>query len=304
MATRNLTKKFELLRTQARQRRPVSTVSDSLLHNNEDIQHIHITPQLPPEWVDIVDRIHNDINDIKANIKTLNSLHSERLKVKFDTSAIQQQDNDIDTLTSSITSKLKRCELNLKRIATIGDIRHLTPQERTTRLNVMRSIGNELKELSKKFQNSQKQFLHSRAQQENLGKDMGFVVDNKDSSKQMTLDEALDNGLTAEQLQQMNDLADRADTRYSEIVKIAQSINELASLFKELNVLVIEQGSVLDRIDYNIEQTVIKVDSGTKELEKAEEYSKKAYTMKCIVVLALIIVILLIILIWKHSSST
>ena len=45
-----------------------------------------------------------------------------------------------------------------------------------------------------------------------------------------------------------------------EIVRVAQSINELATLFRELNVLVIEQGSIIDRIDYNIEQTLGKVD--------------------------------------------
>ncbi len=45
----------------------------------------------------------------------------------------------------------------------------------------------------------------------------------------------------------------------------------------------------------------MRVSEGTKELEKADEYSKKAYTMKCIVALAAIIILLLIILIWKHS---
>ena len=34
----------------------------------------------------------------------------------------------------------------------------------------------------------------------------------------------------------------------------AQSIEELSDIFKELAVLVIDQGTILDRIDFNMEQ--------------------------------------------------
>ena len=38
-----------------------------------------------------------------------------------------------------------------------------------------------------------------------------------------------------------------------EIKTLVTTINDLAVLFKELSILVVEQGTVLDRIDYNIE---------------------------------------------------
>jgi len=41
--------------------------------------------------------------------------------------------------------------------------------------------------------------------------------------------------------------------RSNEIKTLVSTINDLAVLFKELSILVVEQGTVLDRIDYNIE---------------------------------------------------
>jgi len=70
-----------------------------------------------------------------------------------------------------------------------------------------------------------------------------------------------------------------------------------------LNVLVIEQGTLLDRIDYNIEQTLVKVKEGVKDLTKADEYSKKARTIKCILALIFIIVILVALLVWKNNRN-
>lgn len=47
--------------------------------------------------------------------------------------------------------------------------------------------------------------------------------------------------------------------RDEEIRRIVESIAELQSIFKDLAGLVADQGTVLDRIDYNMEQTVVKV---------------------------------------------
>lgn len=89
--------------------------------------------------------------------------------------------------------------------------------------------------------------------------------------------------------------------REQEVLAIAQSVNELAVMFKQLNSLIIEQGTILDRIDYNLEQTTVHVSKGKVELVKANEISKKSYAMKLIVLLAVLLFILIIVYIIKRS---
>ena len=54
--------------------------------------------------------------------------------------------------------------------------------------------------------------------------------------------------------------------REREINDIAQGIIELADIFKELQGMVIDQGTILDRIDYNIENMAVNVRAADKEL--------------------------------------
>merc|ERR1711957_911398 len=98
----------------------------------------------------------------------------------------------------------------------------------------------------------------------------------------------------------VDDLSTAVKSRDQEIVKIAQSIEELGNIFKELAVLVIDQGTILDRIDYNMEAVVEHTKTGIKQLEKAERSQKSARPVKCIFCLLGTIMILLLVLVVKH----
>jgi len=315
MATRSLTKKFEGLRAQFKKKREGHVGRSYGYDGDGDARLLpsdseesdrgstaaNVAHSLPPQWVDIVDSIQADVNIIREKLQDLHHLHEDRLKVSFGEDE-KEKEKEIDILTHEITRLIKRSDNNIKRIATVGNApgTNLPKEERLVRLNVMRNLALTLHGLSKDFRHAQKAFLGRVQGQEEVGSHF-FTDDNGDSS--LSFEEAVERGLNEKQLLELKDMEKHATEREKEILNIARSINDLAAIFRELNVLVIEQGTILDRIDYNVEQTLVKVKEGVVQLKEADDYSKKARTLKCIVALVLIIIILVAILIYRIKSK-
>lgn len=89
-----------------------------------------------------------------------------------------------------------------------------------------------------------------------------------------------------------------AEHREHEVSKIIKSICDLNEIFKDLAHMVQEQGTILDRIDYNVEQTQTRVSEGLRQLHKAEMYQRKNRKMICIMILAAVTLFMLILLIF------
>mmetsp|Transcript_23305 Transcript_23305/g.41217 ORF Transcript_23305/g.41217 Transcript_23305/m.41217 type:complete len:111 (-) Transcript_23305:245-577(-) len=103
------------------------------------------------------------------------------------------------------------------------------------------------------------------------------------------------------QEEQIQILEQQSKERDSEIEELIQSIAAIQSLFKELSVLVIEQGSMLDRIDYNVESVHVKVKEGRREMEKANEYSKNNRSLVIIAFLTGLMIVLLFLVYLKYT---
>lgn len=94
--------------------------------------------------------------------------------------------------------------------------------------------------------------------------------------------------------------------REREIQDIAQGIIDLSDLFRDLQNMVIDQGTMLDRIDYNVENMNTDVKAAERELNVASGYQKKTTKRKIIMLLILIIagmIILLVIKPKKHGGG-
>ena len=161
--------------------------------------------------------------------------------------------------------------------------------------NFIDSLAKKLQDFSAEFRQKQRKYL-SDVQAQKSGAaaetESKFGIDLNETAREY--------GFNETQLAVVDDLNQAVQSRDKEIVQIAKSIEELSSIFKELAVLVIDQGTILDSIDYNMEAVVEHTKEGIGQLEKAEKHQKNARPLKCIMCLSITIFVLLIILTLKY----
>jgi len=89
------------------------------------------------------------------------------------------------------------------------------------------------------------------------------------------------------------------ETREKELNNITKSINDLNQLFRDISEFVVEQGTILDQIEYNVDLAATKTEEGLKQLKKADQYQKKDRKMKVIFCMTITVLILFVLLILK-----
>lgn len=85
-------------------------------------------------------------------------------------------------------------------------------------------------------------------------------------------------------------------------MKILESVNDLAHVMKDLSVLIIDQGTILDRIDYNCEQVSVTVEEGMKQLSKAESHQKNSRMIICIYFLMVMCLLMTMVVVFQKIT--
>jgi len=239
--------------------------------------------ELPPTWVDTSDEAKTLIAKLKERVDILRKAHQKRLRQVFKDDE-SRGDQEIQQLSGQISNLFRECEGKIREIQTKGSELGITNKDYGLRQNVQRSLATQIQQLSQQFRKYQKSYM-----EELQKRDKGTWNDNDlDLEHQPP-----PSGLSPEELLAYEEQVN-VHQRSEEITKIAKSINELHTVFKEMSVLVIDQGTILDRIDYNVEQVVHHTVEANVQLVKAREKARSNRAGKCIMILAVLNTILLI----------
>ncbi|GAU11265.1 hypothetical protein TSUD_342560 [Trifolium subterraneum] len=300
MATRNRTLEFRKYRDTVKSlRTPLSSsasassggpviemVNTSLLRSKNRSSYTPLSTQdsgpssssdaftvgLPPSWVDDSEEIATNIQRAKVKMSELTKAHAKALMPSFGDGKDDQ--HQIETLTREITALLRKSEVRLKKLSAGRG----SAEESNVKKNVQRSLATDLQNLSMDLRRKQSAYL-KRLQQQQEGYDGIDLEMNFNGSKSGLQDDGFD------------------DVGFSEVQLTKLKKNEQISAERERE---IDQGTIVDRIDYNIQSVATTVEEGFKQLQKAERTQKKGGMITCATVLVIMCFVMLILLIIKE----
>lgn len=154
------------------------------------------------------------------------------------------------------------------------------------------NLATKLKEFTRKFRLNEEQYMFKY--KELVGNSDPIEIASIDSESPIN-EGSGKNGFLA------NTYADSIlQKRDEEITTLVKSINELAVIFKDMQSLVLEQGTILDRIDYNIEVAYDNTKKANVSLRKTDEMMKSNCYRNSIIFMLIMIFVLLLLIILRH----
>lgn len=263
-----------------------------------------ITNQIPPDWTGDVEEIQYEMTKIRNKLKELYLMHDKHLNRptmddNFD------EERSIDNLTQEITHILGQSQMKVRKMSIRSNSAGMNSSGADKRLikNVVSNLATALQDLTTDFRKNQNLYLkkiQSRKERSNMLFDTSQY---STSSALMTEDIEYDEddanllNLKQDQLKVNRVNKQLLNEREKEINHVVKSIQDLNEVFKDLATMIVDQGTVLDRIDYNIEKVSTHVDTGLVELQKAQKHQKANRKMYCIGVLLVIFIILFLLLV-------
>lgn len=312
MSQRDLTKQFESFRNGFRARRGPKLLNKYNFQNNSsefhDIERQSLIPssssasqsfkrrnevENKPTYLLKLNKIENLIKLIENNLILLNKKHKKRLLISFDNSE-EIKEKEINSITLKITDQFYQIKKLLEssnrdqgRADGSGGDGKI---EKIIENNLNKNLAKKIQKLNLSFRKLQKNYILKLKQQKSqtqsdqniLGLDF---INNQDDENLMTTDQG-QGGMKVVEYESKLD-----EKRNEEILEISKNIQELGNIFQDLSILVIDQGTILDRIDYNLENIEVKVEKGVDELIIADQYSQSSRPFKCIMILLGIIVL-------------
>ncbi|KAI1349524.1 t-snare, syntaxin [Xylaria sp. FL0043] len=276
---------------------------------------------LPPRWADISDEVTDLLADIARKSQTLERLHQKHVLPGFnDEEAKRAEEGEIERLTQSITKGFHDCHRCIQRIEQMvregQQARTMTRAEEVMAKNIQISLAGRVQEASAGFRKKQSAYLkklrgmsgfgaaspggdRAATPLDGVGATTNYTADPSllESDADRSYSQSALQQTTAQRLLHSNDAV--ILQREREIEDIAQGIIELSDLFRDLQNMVIDQGTMLDRIDYNVERMATDVKKAEKELVVASGYQRRDTKRKAILLLILLIVGAIILLALK-----
>ncbi|CAK9294810.1 unnamed protein product [Gordionus sp. m RMFG-2023] len=249
------------------------------------------------EFFEQVEEIRSNINKIAANVEEVKRKHSAILSAPQSDEKVKQELEqlmaDIKKTANKVRAKLKVMEQGIEQEEqankTCADLRIRKTQQST--------LSRKFVEVMTDYNTTQTDYRERcKARIQRQLEITGRATTNEE------LEEMLESGNPAiftqgiimESQQAKQSLAD-IEARHQDIIKLENSIRELHDMFMDMAMLVESQGEMIDRIEYNVEQSVDYIETAKMDTKKAVKYQSKARRKKILIIICLAVLIIILI---------
>lgn len=269
---------------------------------------------LPPSFLDISEGIDEKLDFISKKIDKLNGLYKKNLLPGFNDRTTDEE--EIEKLNYTITTKFYECNNLVKRFESIKrqPNNKLKADDLNMIENMQKNYALKIQQLSSNFRKLQNNYIKFLKKDEfeqlpSLNKSNQVIdqstynpaIDETEELESYSREAIKESSSILQQKSSINDSMIRQ--REQEITKLAQGVLEVSSIFKEMQNMVIDQGTILDRIDYNLENTKVDLQNASQQLTRASHYQKRTQKCKLILLLSLIVFLLFMIVILKPHHN-
>ncbi|KAI6235162.1 hypothetical protein M3Y95_00022000 [Aphelenchoides besseyi] len=229
-----------------------------------------------PSWVNILDEVNFELTKIKTRKAKLKELQQKHLiRPDFNDDGAHKEQETIKELTEDLTNVFTHC----RRLIRVIEESDREPNHSLSILkeNVMSALLFDLNNMLGEFRSGQSHYVKQLDSRKRNVDSFLLSSDSHNPYESSFLSQEAaqtDEELTIDQIQQIIANEHMVKEREREVIKISKSILELNTLFKDLATLVVDQGTILDRIDYNVEQTSLRIKAAHRHVQKAYESHK------------------------------
>ncbi|XP_060728953.1 syntaxin-3 [Tachysurus vachellii] len=234
-----------------------------------------------------IDKIDENVAEIKRLYSVILSAPTSDQKTQDDLEAIT---NEIKKLANNVRNKLKRIEQSLESNAeerVSADLRIKKSQHAV--------LARKFVEVMTRYNEAQVEF-----REKSKGRIQRQLEITGKTTTDEELEEMLDGGNAAVFTAGIMDSAiskqalSEIEARHKDIMRLESSIKELHDMFVDIAMLVENQGSIIDRIESNMDQSVGFVERAVADTKKAAKFQQEARRKQMMITLCCIILAVIV----------
>ena len=252
---------------------------------------------VPPVWEGVQNDLQGFVDAVRQKLARLQQLQAAQFLVEIDDTPGQEQQR-VEVATAEVSRLLGETQRRVQQLGVLAR-RAAAPEEAAIVRNLQAAYAQQLSELTQTFRAAQRSYLTSLRKRDAKFRDSFSAASGAGADDDGDADSALDyedRGFNDAQMAHMQATERDISVRDKQIRRIHRSIVELNEMTKDLAMLIVDQGTILDRIDYNIENAAHETEGAVQELEHAANYQKKARAKLLVIVLLVAVLITIIIL--------